>query len=48
MHRLRYAMRSGPLSDLMTGSVEADETYIGARNKRGTKRAPALIRTRRR
>jgi transposase-like protein len=38
MHRLRYAMRSGPLSDLMKGTVEVDETYIGARHKRGTRR----------
>jgi transposase-like protein len=38
MHRLRYAMRSGPLSDLMSGTVEIDETYVGARMKRGTKR----------
>lgn len=38
MHRLRYAMQSGPLSDLMTGTVEIDETYVGARHKRGTKR----------
>src|SRR4051794_12008018 len=38
MHRLRYAMSSGPLSDLMTGTVEIDETYVGARRKRGTKR----------
>src|SRR5579864_6224664 len=38
MHRLRYAMASGPLSELMTGVVEVDETYVGARHKRGTKR----------
>jgi transposase-like protein len=38
MHRLRYAMRSGPLSDLMKGVVEIDETYVGARAKRGTRR----------
>jgi transposase-like protein len=38
MHRLRYAMRSGPLADLMKGTVEVDETYVGARFKRGTKR----------
>lgn len=38
MHRLRYAMKGGPLAGLMTGVVEVDETYIGARNKRGTKR----------
>jgi transposase-like protein len=38
MHRLRYAMRSGPLSELMAGVVEVDETYVGARRKRGAKR----------
>lgn len=37
-HRLRYAMMQQPLADLMNGIVEVDETYIGARNKRGTKR----------
>jgi len=38
MHRLRYAMRSGPLSDLMKGTVEVDGTYVGARHKRGSRR----------
>jgi transposase-like protein len=38
MHRLRYAMKAGPLSELLTGTVEVDETYVGARFKRGTKR----------
>jgi len=33
MHRLRYAMRSGPLSELMKGTVEVDETYVGASSK---------------
>lgn len=37
-HRLRYAMAGGPMVDLMTGVVEADETYVGARSKRGTRR----------
>jgi len=37
-HRLRYAMSTEPLAGLMAGVVEVDETYIGARNKRGTKR----------
>lgn len=37
-HRLRYAMTDGPLAELLNGIVEADETYIGAKNKRGTKR----------
>jgi transposase-like protein len=38
MHRLRYAMKAGPLADLMAGIVEVDETYVGARQKRGTRR----------
>src|SRR6266508_1112329 len=37
-HRLRYAMSTEPLAGLMAGVVEVDETDIGARNKRGTKR----------
>ncbi len=39
MHRLRFAMAEpdGVFAKL-DGVVEADETYIGARNKRGTKR----------
>lgn len=37
MHRLRYAMKGGPLADLMTGTVEMDETYVGGK-KRGTRR----------
>jgi transposase-like protein len=30
-HRLRYAMASGPLSALMEGVVEIDETYVGGK-----------------
>lgn len=37
-HRLRYAMMQGPMAELMKGVVEMDETYIGARHKRGTRR----------
>ena len=37
-HRLRYAMMEGPLAELMTGTVEMDETYVGARQKHGTRR----------
>ena len=37
-HRLRYAMASGPLFELLRGIVEVDETYIGAKHKRGTKK----------
>ena|ERR1051325_2587454 len=42
-HRLRYAMAQGPLTELMKGTVEIDETYVGARKKRGTgKGRPSL------
>lgn len=37
-HRLRYAMMEGPLAALLAGTVEVDETYVGAKKKRGTKR----------
>jgi transposase-like protein len=37
-HRLRYAMMEGPLAELLMGTVEVDETYIGAKRLRGTKR----------
>jgi transposase-like protein len=37
-HRLRYAMAQGPLEQLMKGTVEIDETYIGAKRKKGTRR----------
>lgn len=37
-HRLRYAMSQGPLAELMQGAVEIDETYVGARDKKGTRR----------
>jgi hypothetical protein len=37
-HRLRYAMKQGPMAALMEGNVEVDETYVGARKKRGAKR----------
>ncbi len=36
--RLRYAMMNGgPMAGLLQGTVEADETYVGARKKRGAK-----------
>jgi transposase-like protein len=34
MHRLRYAMHQGPLSDLMKGNVEIDETYVGGKRRK--------------
>ncbi len=30
-HRLRYAMAEGPLVELMKGTVEIDETYVGGK-----------------
>lgn len=38
LHKIRYAMKDAFVVERMTGTVEADETYIGARQKRGTKR----------
>jgi transposase-like protein len=35
-HRLRYAMTQEPFASKLSGIIEADDTYIGARKKRGT------------
>jgi len=32
-HRIRFAMTQEPLSSMLTGTVEADETYIGGKEK---------------
>jgi transposase-like protein len=37
-HRIRYAMSQPPLATKLKGIVEADETYVGAKRKRGAKR----------
>jgi len=37
-HRIRYAMNEGPLSELLGGIVEVDETYVGGK-ARGHKNA---------
>lgn len=37
-HRLRHAMGKEPFVSKLAGTVEADETYIGARRKRGSRR----------
>jgi transposase-like protein len=44
MHRLRYAMSTGPLADKMRGVVEMDETHIGGKRKRGIGRVPSETR----
>jgi len=36
--RLRHAAAHGPFAGLLQGTVEVDETYVGAKRKRGTKR----------
>ncbi len=40
-HRLRYAMSSGPLAELMTGTVEVNETYVGGKRKNGRPGRPS-------
>ncbi len=35
-HRVREAMKSGPLADLLSGRVEADETYVGGKKRKGS------------
>ncbi len=37
-HRVRYAMNQPPLKEKLNGIVEADETYIGGKGKKGSKR----------
>jgi transposase-like protein len=32
-HRIRWAMTQGPMTELLKGVIEADETYIGGREK---------------
>lgn len=35
-HRIREAMKKEPLSSMLTGEVEVDETYVGGKKKKGT------------
>jgi len=32
-HRIRYAMSDGPLAELLKGTVEVDETYVGGKTR---------------
>jgi hypothetical protein len=38
-HRIRYAMTNSPFGGKLGGIVEADETYIGGKEKRETGRS---------
>jgi transposase-like protein len=42
-HRLRYAMKQGPMTALLEGVVEVDETYVGSKVKPGYRRAKNYI-----
>jgi transposase-like protein len=33
VHQIRFAMTNGPIADLLGGTVEADEAYIGGKEK---------------
>lgn len=35
-HRIRWAMKQGPFQELLTGTVEADETYVGGKIRIGS------------
>jgi transposase-like protein len=35
-HRIRYAMKNGPMAKLLKGVVEVDETYVGGKPRPGT------------
>ncbi len=34
-HRIRHAMKNGPLASLLNGTIEVDETYIGGKTRLG-------------
>jgi transposase-like protein len=54
-HRIRYAMQQGPFQSRLSGTVEADETYVGGKERnrkrqdrqkklgRGTDKTPVLV-----
>ncbi len=52
-HRIREAMKQGPLAELLKGEVEVDETYVGGKPRkgdgekhkrgRGTKKTPVMV-----
>lgn len=44
-HRVRHAMRSEPLASKLNGVVEVDETYVGGKNKPGSKQGRGTLKT---
>lgn len=50
-HRIREAMREAPLAEMLSGTVEVDETYVGGKPRfkgqskrgRGTKKQPVMV-----
>jgi transposase-like protein len=38
-HRIRYAMEQGPITDKMSGIIEADECYIGGKRHDGSEKS---------
>lgn len=52
-HRIRVAMNKKPIKDLLSGTVEVDETYVGGKPRkfqhkdlkpgRGTKKTPVMV-----
>lgn len=51
MHRVRHAMEGKPLQELLTGTIEVDETYVGGKPRitgkskrgRGTSKKPVMV-----
>jgi transposase-like protein len=39
-HRIRHSMEENPLSKLLKGTVEVDETYVGGKPRKGSKKEP--------
>ena len=37
-HRIRHAMSAGPLAELLAGTVEVDETFVGGKPRKGDRK----------
>jgi len=44
-HRIRYAMSREPLKGMLKGIVEVDETYVGGKKRKGSKRGRGTKKT---